>query len=253
MSRIVLKPTVDKLALVTLDKRGQANNIFPPVTGHDGYAIIEVGGVPAFRPIRQSYIVPGFNINSFGGPVGVVEVGATISSPSFSASYSEAPSSASIVDDQGNPVLDVSLTPTSFVYPHSYARTGNNAAVTWALTATLVTEISSRSVSTVWRPQLYYGIGAAGGSDEAFIKALANQPLAASRDITFTVAPGAGQFIYYAAPTSYGSPTFFVGSFEGGFDFIGTIAVTNVHGVTENYDLWRSHNPNLGSTTVEVQ
>jgi len=255
MSRIILKPTSSKLELVTLCKLGNAGggSGLPPVTGHDGYAVIEVGGVPAFRPIRQTYIVPGFSITGFGGPPGVLEVGQTLTNPAFTASYTQAPSSATVIDNAGNPLLDVSLTPTAFTYLHSYTRTGNNSTVAWTLAAALGVENGSLSVSTTWRPRLYYGIGPVGGSDEAFIKALGSQPLAPSRNITFTVAPGSGQYIYYAAPTSYGTPTFIVNSFEGGFDFIATVAVTNAHGVTENYDLWRSHNPNLGTTTVQVQ
>jgi len=254
MSRIVLKPTSSKLELVTLCKLGNAGggSGLPPVTGNDGYALIEVGGVPAFRPIRQSYILPVFGINSFGGPAGVLEVGQTLTNPAFTATYSQAPSSASVVDNAGNPVLDVSLTPTAFTYLHGYTRTGNNSGVTWTLSAALGLENGTRSVSTTWRPRLYYGVGVAGGSDETFIKALAGQTLSASRNITFTVSPGSGQYIYYAAPTSYGTPTFFVGTFEGGFNFIGTVAVTNAHGVTQNYDLWRSANANLGTTTVQV-
>lgn len=223
----------------------------PPVTGHDGYALVEVGSIAAFRPIKASYIVQGFSINSFGGP-GTLEVGQTLTNPAFTASYNRPPTAASVQDNQGNPALSVSATPTSFIYPHSYTKTTNNASVGWALNANEGGDLSASSCSASWRPRVFYGTGVDGLSTESDIEGLANQPLLGGRQVTFTVSPGVGQHIYYAAPSAYGTPTFFVEGFEGGFDFVGTVSVTNGYGVAQNYGLWKSTNPNLGSTTVQV-
>ena len=250
MARIVLKPTTEKLSLVSLCKLGTAGGL-PTVTGNDGYAVIEVGSVAAFRPIKQSYIVASFAVSAFGGP-STQEVGQTLTNPAFSASYNRTPETAFVQDDQGNPALDVSTTPTAFSYLHAYAKTANNATVTWNLAASEGGEIGTRATSAAWRPRVFYGIGVAGLSTEADIEGLANQPLLPSRAVTFTVAPNVGEHIYFAAPTSYGTPTFTVGGFEGGFDFVGTVSVTNIYGVTQNYDLYRSTNSDLGATTVQV-
>lgn len=223
----------------------------PTPTGNDGYAIIEIGGVAAFRPILQAYIQAAFAISAFGGPA-TQEVGATVASPSFTASYNFTPDTASVVDDQGNPGLDVHLTPTAFTYSYQYTKTANNAAVTWTLSAGRGTESATRTASVAWRPRLYYGVGVDGLHTESDIKGLASQPLAASRATTFTVNAGSGQHIYFASPVSYGSATFTIGGFEGGFDLVGTVSVTNANGVTQNYYLYKSTNPNLGSTTVQV-
>lgn len=251
MARIVLKPTTEKLSLVALSKLGRAENGLPPVTGHDGYAVIEVGSVAAFRPIKQSYIVPAFAISSFSGP-STQEVGQTLTNPSFTASYNRPASTAYVQDNQGNPVLDVSATPTAFSYLHAYTKTANNASVTWNLAASENGDTGTSSTSASWRPRVFYGVGIDGLSTESDIEGLANQPLLPSRQVTFTVSPGVGEYIYFAAPSSYGTPTFIIGGFEGGFDLVGTVSVTNGYGVTQNYDLWKSHNPNLGSTTVQV-
>ena len=99
----------------------------------------------------------------------------------------------------------------------------------------------------------YWGVGPDGLSSEADIEGLANSALASSRGRTFTVTAGSGEHIYYAFPSSYGTPTFFVGGFEGGFELeASAVSVTNVNGVTQNYDLWKSTNANLGTTTVQV-
>ena len=223
----------------------------PPVTGHDGYALIELGSIPAFRPIKSSYIVAPFSISGFGGP-GTLEVGQTLTNPSFTASYNRPPTGASVQDNQGNPSLNVIATPTAFTYLHAYTKTANNASVGWTLSANESGDPSSSSTSASWRPRVFYGIGVAGLSTESDIEGLASQPLASGRQVTFTVTAGSGQYIYYAAPTGYGTPTFFVGGFEGGFNFVGTVSVTNGFGVTQSYSLYCSANPNLGTTTVQV-
>lgn len=250
MARIVLKPTTEKLSLVSLCKLGAAGGL-PAVTGNDGYAVIEVGSVAAFRPIKQSYIVPAFAISSFNGP-STQEVGQTLTSPAFTASYNRTAATAFVQDNQGNPVLDVSATPTAFSYLHAYTKTANNATVTWNLAASENGDTGASAASVAWRPRVFYGIGVNGLSTEADIEGLANQPLLPSRGTAFTVAPSVGEHIYFAAPTSYGTPTFTISGFEGGFDFVGTVSVTNGYGVTQNYDLWKSHNSNLGSTAVQV-
>ena len=62
MSRIILKPTTDKLSLVTLCKLGSAGGSgLPPVTDVDGRAVIEVGGVAEFRTIDDSYVGGGWH------------------------------------------------------------------------------------------------------------------------------------------------------------------------------------------------
>jgi hypothetical protein len=228
-----------------------ASGVIAPV-GHDGYALIEVSGVVALRPIKQSYIVQPFSVQSLSSPSGQ-EVGQTLVSPSFTASYNRTPTAASIQDNQGNPALDVIATPTAFSYLHSYTKTANNVSVQWTLSALEGLDPSSAQASTSWRPRIFYGVGIAGLSTEADIEALAVSQLASGRQITFTVAPGPSQYIYYAYPTSYGAGTFFVGGFEGGFGLVSdTISVTNAFGVTQNYSLYKSTNANLGSTTVQV-
>jgi hypothetical protein len=98
---------------------------------------------------------------------------------------------------------------------------------------------------------LYYGASLPGVFDEAFVKALAGQPLVSSRQVEFIVNAGANEFIFYAAPVTYGTPTFAVDGFIGGFVLVATMQVTNTIG-TQTYALWQSDNPGLGNTDVKV-
>ena len=45
---------------------------------------------------------------------------------------------------------------------------------------------------------------------------------------------------------------FKVGGFEGGFSKVSTILFTNIYNFTENYDMYRSDNVNLGDITVVI-
>ena len=63
---------------------------------------------------------------------------------------------------------------------------------------------------------------------------------------------GTNEYIYWIQREALGTPTFMVGGFEGGFSKVGDVSWQNARGFTENYDVWRSDNHSLGSTTVTV-
>lgn len=99
---------------------------------------------------------------------------------------------------------------------------------------------------------VYTGAAAAPAAiDGTFIQTL-TKSLQYSKGITFTVNAADGQYIWYACPTSYGTPAFKVGGFDGGFSQVATLDYTNPSDYTESYQVWRSDNAGLGSTTVVV-
>ena len=101
----------------------------------------------------------------------------------------------------------------------------------------------------------YYGVSEISSAeyiDSAFIQKLTKQ-LVSGRTGKFSVNAGNGQYIYFAIPSSFGTPVFFVGGFEGGFDLIKTLEYTNSSGGKTTYNVYRSTNANLGSTEVEVR
>ena len=87
--------------------------------------------------------------------------------------------------------------------------------------------------------------------DSSFIKSL-SKTLTNSKNGNFTVNCGVGQYIYFAIPSNFGTPKFYVGGFEGGFDLVATINYTNDHNYTEQYRIYKSGTSNLGNTTVTV-
>jgi hypothetical protein len=137
----------------------------------------------------------------------------------------------------------------------SIKRTGIAAAPTWTIHLSVTgTTVQIINVVVTWLPLVYHGVSVVGTYNAAFITGLSSSALQASRVTTYSDNAGASQFLYYAIPSSYGTPTFHI----GGFNYAGTmvasaVAVTNSHGVVQNYDLWQVvATPNLGSVTVSV-
>ena len=109
----------------------------------------------------------------------------------------------------------------------------------------------SKSVSISFTNKVYFGAKATGTLNSAFLLSL-DSTLQTSRGKTFTANVSSGMYAWYACPASYGTPSFSVGGFSGGFQLAGTIDFTNANGFTTSYNIYRSQNASLGSTTVVV-
>ena len=106
----------------------------------------------------------------------------------------------------------------------------------------------SKTISFKFYNGVYYGVG-----DNSQTISNLTKELRPDRLKTFTVNATSGNYIYFAIPSSYGTPAFFVGGFEGGFTKIRTESFTNASGFAENYDVYKSNQADLGNTTVTVK
>ena len=95
---------------------------------------------------------------------------------------------------------------------------------------------------------VFIGASALSLTTEALLLANLGQVTAESNVVTFEVAAGATQFVYYAAPALFGDPVFEVNGFVGGFDLHATVSVSST-----SYKVWRSARSNLGPLTVTVR
>jgi len=233
----------------------EADGIVPALPGEQYSTLMESPvGTLAFSRIHQSMIIPSLDIVTFvkTGPL-TVEVGSTVNNPAFTATYNHAPTTASVVDDQGNVALDVIGTPGAFTYVHAYTKNAYGQTVLFTLTANDGYGADTGAVTVTWAQKVFWGVGAPGGNTEAFIEALPTNMLALTKSRTFTVNAGGGQKVYYAYRSAYGAATFTVGGFAGGFTLVSNaILVTNPFGFAENYSLYESDNTGLGSVTVTV-
>lgn len=181
-------------------------------------------------------------ITSFGNSVNTAEMGSTVNAVTLNWAVNKTPVSLTL----DGSTIDASLTSKALT------GLGLTANKTWTLVATDDRSATSQKTTTLnFYNGIYYGIATEGTYDNAFILAL-TKVLSGTKARTITVNAGAGQYIYYCLPARLGTPAFNVGGFDGGFTKVSTINFTNASGYTENYDIWKSDNANLGSTTVKI-
>lgn len=87
--------------------------------------------------------------------------------------------------------------------------------------------------------------------DSAFILRLKKE-LRSGKKPSFEVTANKNEYIYYCLPTRMGKCSFSMGGFSGGFELVKTIEFTNGEGYKEDYYIYRSEQPNLGVSTVNV-
>jgi hypothetical protein len=100
-------------------------------------------------------------------------------------------------------------------------------------------------------PKLYWGNAAEPMSyNSAFILSLPNDILASSKSATLNVTAGLSEYVYFALPSSYGTPIFSFNGIIGGFELVDTLSLTNASGHTQNYDIYRSDYSQLGAIEI---
>ena len=181
-----------------------------------------------------------FNINSFTVSPSTAQKGSTIN-VTVKWSYNKDINSQTL----NNATLDVTLREKTF--------SSVNADVTYTLNATSTNNISKAKSETVkFYNGVYYGKSSSTTYDSTLINSL-TKILSDSKSRTITVNAVTREYIYYCLPSRLGTPNFNVGGFDGGFDKVKTISFTNSDGYTENYDIYKSNNANLGNTTIVIK
>ncbi len=192
---------------------------------------------------------PAFAISSFAGAgsyAATKEIGDTIVSPSFTASYVNGTPVSAHIADGINADLPLISPFTSAQELHSYTKTVPNQTVSWGLTAITALTTATSSVSSIWETRVYYGAATPGTLNAAFIAALASNQLQQATTGTFAIGTlGNTKKAYLAVDAGLAQPT----TFKDGGGFVvptslvaSNIAVTNGFGVTRNMNLYASDN-----------
>ena len=202
------------------------------------------GTLSLYRPI---------DIASFSSNVSTQEKGKKVESVTLSWNWNKTPALQILKKGTESYSIAASDKTKTISFSGPAALTTNT---TFTLTATDARGArDSQSTTIQFLNGRYYGIGNITNPDQCnntFIQGL-TKTLASSRITSFTVTAGSGQYIYFAIPSSFGTPSFFVGGFEGGFDKFKTFSYTNPSNYAESYTVYKSTNSNLGTTTVEVK
>ena len=177
------------------------------------------------------------------------EIGSTITEFSVTWTLNKTPKSQKI--KFGSEPEEI-LTPDARSKNYSGKNVSSNMTI--VITATDERDASvSRTLTINFQPKVYWGVAAGkeAYTDEDLL-GLSGNALASGKARTFTVNARADQYILYAIPSRFGVPTFKVNGFEGGFVKANTFEHTNASGYSQNYDVWKSVNQNLGNTQVVV-
>ena len=120
------------------------------------------------------------------------------------------------------------------------------------------TKDASKSIRFTFQNKVYYGVSpetVSGNVNSAFILGLTGSKFASSKSSVGTITANAesGNYIFYAQPASFAEPTFNIGGFDTTFPLFATIDFTNASGHQESYNVYRSNQAGLGSTSMTVK
>lgn len=183
-------------------------------------------------------------INGFSSNMTTVEMGKTVNSVTLNWVLNKTPTTLTLNGEVLDPELRTKkLDNLNIVSEMSFTLTAKDERGATANSTTAINFMNG----------VYYGAKVQPETvDSAFILSLTKN-LTSTKSRTITVNDGEGQYIWYAVPSRFGTCTFKVGGFEGGFACVAVIEFTNAFGYTESYDVYRSSNTGLGNTTVEVK
>lgn len=219
----------------------------------NGWVLTATGGVAHWAPPAVGptlfRITDFFSLTSPGPQVGEALAA------SFGAGFSEPATAAFLTDTEG--ANDPIALPADFpVSPNTYTKTAIGDSVGYTLEASGASGSDSKSVTIFWLEFVRFGsVGDPGVYDEAFIEGLPDSNLVLSPQGNYAYNAGPTDFAFFAVLSSYGlTPAHFVqGVFPMAISLVAAgVAVTNTHGITENFDVWRSDNQGLGPFTMGV-
>ena len=177
----------------------------------------------------------------------IIEKGRSINGCVLNWSYNK------VIQDQtlkiGDSIIPMSINTVTYSYN---SMINNN--ISFVLTATDErNKIVTNTINIVYYNKIYWGTSNSTTYNNSFlINELKNTIISDNKNRTIKVNAINDEYIYYAFPSRLGTPIFKVGGFEGGFSKVSTISFTNIYNFTENYDIYRSDNVNLGDTTIVI-
>ena len=196
------------------------------------------------------YVNPAVSTFTSNPAFGDYEIVSTVSTPRFTWSYNKA-----IVNQ--NLKAGGSTLPLDDTQAREYAHTGD---ITSATTFTISgndnkLKACSRTGTFNFKHKRYFGVAEVPAEyNSDFILGLSGKEFCTGRTKSaFSLNAGAGQYMFYCFPASYGTPTFNVGGFDGGFELAATIDFTNASGNTTSFVIWKSENANLGTQSIIVK
>ncbi len=199
------------------------------------------GTYPTVAAALDALLYVPLQITSFNNSVGTVEIGSTVTSVVLTWAYNKAITSQSI--NQGIGSLATNLT----AYTDNGSFTSNR---TYTLSASDGQTPANRSTTLSFSPKRYWGPSSDAAITDPEIIALSQEfasGFAQTKNIT-----AAAQYVYFAFPSSFGTPTFTVNGLLNTAWTLTTRTFVNASGHSSSYDIWRSNNLLTGSYVIQL-
>ncbi len=204
------------------------------------------------------YQSPSFTSFIIQGQSTIIEVGTTVAAnPTFSWTETNIvnvlPNSTVI---RNNGVIIANNISNTSPYSATDAAVIKNTATsnTWSIEQTNTnTQIFSRNFTVNWRWRVYYGESINTPLNETQIEALRASALQSGFAATYAFSSGGYKYLAY--PSSMGTATLFkdtLTNLDVPFEAPYTVSVTNVNGITTNYNVHRSTNIINASINIQV-
>lgn len=214
----------------------------PEMKTLNGYEIVDAYAREAIANLSYVPIA----INSFTNNILTAEIGSTVNSVRLSWTLNKEADSVSLDGESQSTGTSGSKSFTNLGLTYDKHKIWTLRVTDKALT------VAEKTTTISFLNGVYYGASAAPATlDSAFILGLTKN-LRSSKLTSVNVTADAGEYIYYCVPTRFGTCSFAVGGFSGGFTLVDTISFTNASGYTEDYYVYRSDNVGLGATTVTI-
>ena len=246
-SVITSKVIVQEVDAENLYTNDEIDDMF--VKQEDGKGLSENDFTDEYRKLIDDLAYTAIAFVSASATNATNEIGSTVTGTAIIWSFNKEPKAQTIkFGSEVAEVLDKSI--RSKTYSGKTITSNTNIVITATDERNAQ---ASRTLNITFQPRAYWGVAQNKEIyDSADILALSESALTSTRTRNINVNAGEGEHIIYAIPSSFGTPTFKINGFEGGFVKVGTINFTNASGYSQNYDVYKSVNPNLGSTQVVV-
>lgn len=192
-------------------------------------------------------------INSFSTPVTIYQIGSSVANLTFNWVLNQNPVSQVITGPNLTPPsLTIAQRTVTSALTAPLAPSSVGTSYTYQLAVTDAFNTVNANTVVQFLNGIYFGDAALPGAvNSAFVTSL-TKVLQSSRSRSYTSNAGVSVYNWFAHRSALGTASFTVGGFSGGFEAPTIVSVTNSNGFTENYNVYRSTNPNIGPVSVVV-
>lgn len=205
--------------------------------------------------LSQSDIVPDFRINSISTQTGSLVIGQTLIDPRFYLTYIGTPSGV-YINAVGSGTQQIPSGYATGIFSGTFSTSGFASGYNFIVGASGSYGTSSTGYTVRWYQRQYFGATTTGVYNSMFISELPRSVISSGHALTFSVTGASTQYLFYAFRAAAGVPRFkdeTVGLY-GGFQLEASgVSFTNDYGITESYNVWRSHNHSLGAVRITVE